>query len=167
VHPISALQTEWSVFSRDVERSVVGAAAALGVAFVPYSPLGRGFLTGAFTDASKDLSSSDFRQQMPRFSGDNAKANAALLEPLHKIAADRGATTAQIALAWLQQRAQAHGLTVVPIPGTRKPSRLLENAAATRITLTAEELALLEPIAGQVAGDRYADMSLTSAAREA
>ncbi len=133
MHPISALQTEWSVFSPDVERSAVGAAAALGVAFVPYSPLGRGFLTGAFTDASKDLSSSDFRQQMPRFSGDNVKANAALLEPLHKIAADR-ATTAQIALAWLQQRAQAHGLTVVPIPGTRKRSRLLENAAATRIT---------------------------------
>jgi aryl-alcohol dehydrogenase-like predicted oxidoreductase len=103
---------------------------------------------------------------MPRFTGDNAKANATLLEPLRKIAADHGATTAQIALAWVQQRSQAHGLTVVPIPGTRKRSRLLENAAATRIMLTAEELALLEPIAGQVAGDRYSDMSFTSVARE-
>ncbi|MEU5638841.1 aldo/keto reductase [Streptomyces milbemycinicus] len=166
VHPITALQSEWSLFSRDVERSAVGAAAELGVAFVPYSPLGRGFLAGAFADAGKDLSGDDFRQSQPRLTGDNAKTNAALLAPLHQIAADHGATTAQIALAWVQQRAQAHGLTVVPIPGTRKRSRLLENAAATRITLTAAELALLEPIAGQVAGDREADMSLTSAARE-
>ncbi|WP_255946529.1 aldo/keto reductase [Streptomyces odontomachi] len=166
VHPIAAVQTEWSLFSRDVERHVVGVAAELGVAFVPYSPLGRGFLTGTFTDAGKDLSNSDFRQLLPRFTGDNAEANAALLAPLHKIAADRGATTAQIALAWVQQRAQVHGLAVVPIPGTRKRSRLLENAAVTRITLTTEELALLEPIASRVAGDRYADMSLTSAARE-
>ena len=166
VHPITALQSEWSVFSRDVEHSAVGAAAALGVAFVPYSPLGRGFLTGAFTDAGKELSSSDFRQLLPRFTGDNAKANAALLEPLYTIAAARGATMAQIALAWVQQRSQAHGLTVVPIPGTRKRGRLLENAAATRITLTADELALLEPIADQVAGSRYPDMSLASPARE-
>ncbi|KOU34995.1 aldo/keto reductase [Streptomyces sp. WM6378] len=166
VHPIAALQSEWSVFSRDVERSAVPAAAELGVTFVPYSPLGRGFLTGAFADASKELSGGDFRQFQPRFTGDNAKTNAALLEPLHKIAAAHGATTAQIALAWVQQRAQVHGLTVVPIPGTRKRTRLLENTGATRITLSAEELALLEPIAGQVAGDRYPDMSSTSAARE-
>jgi aryl-alcohol dehydrogenase-like predicted oxidoreductase len=166
VHPITAVQSEWSVFSRDVERSAVGAAAELGVAFVPYSPLGRGFLTGAFTNAVSDLPSDDFRRTMPRFTGDNAQANAALLAPLQKIAEERGATTAQIALAWVQQRAVVHGLTVVPIPGTRKRSRLLENAAATRISLSAEELALLEPIAGQVAGDRYADMSPTSAARE-
>ncbi|GGT92906.1 aldo/keto reductase [Streptomyces violascens] len=166
VHPITALQSEWSVFSRDVERSAVPAAAELGVTFVPYSPLGRGFLTGAFADAGKELSGGDFRQLQPRFTGDNAKTNAALLEPLHKIAAAHGATTAQIALAWVQQRAQVHGLTVVPIPGTRKRSRLLENTGATRITLSAEELALLEPIAGQVAGDRYPDMSSTSAARE-
>ncbi|MEW2527330.1 aldo/keto reductase [Streptomyces sp. NPDC047071] len=166
VHPIAAVQSEWSLFSRDVEYSVVGAAAGLGVAFVPYSPLGRGFLTGAFTDASAELSSDDFRQSMPRLSGDNAVANAALLTPLRAIAADRGATPAQIALAWVQQRARTHGLAVVPIPGTRKRGRLLENAAATRITLTAPELAALEPIAGRVAGDRYPDMSLTSAARE-
>ncbi|MEY9846605.1 aryl-alcohol dehydrogenase-like predicted oxidoreductase [Streptacidiphilus sp. BW17] len=166
VHPITAVQTEWSLFSRDVERSVVGTAAELGVAFVPYSPLGRGFLTGAFSDAAKELGGGDFRQSMPRFSGDNARANAALLAPLHAMAAERGATIAQIALAWLHQRSEVHGLTVIPIPGTRRRSRLLENAGATRIRLTAEELAELEPIAGQVSGERYADMSLTSAARE-
>ncbi|MEU7066158.1 aldo/keto reductase [Streptomyces sp. NPDC046161] len=166
VHPIAALQSEWSLFSRDVERSAVGAAAELGVAFVPYSPLGRGFLTGAFADAAADLPEGDFRRFQPRFSGDNAKANAELLAPVRQIAAAHGATPAQIALAWVHQRAQVHGLTVVPIPGTRKPGRLAENTAATRITLTQAELALLEPIAAQVSGDRYPDMSSTSAARE-
>ncbi|MGW8489972.1 aldo/keto reductase [Streptomyces sp. NPDC055886] len=167
VHPIAALQSEWSLFSRDVEKSAVGAAADLGVTLVPYSPLGRGFLTGAFTDAGKDLAASDFRARQPRFTGDNAKANAALLEPVHKIAAAHGVTAAQVALAWVQQRAEVHGLNVVPIPGTRKRSRLLENVAATRLTLTADELAALEPIADRVAGDRYPDMSSTAAAREA
>ncbi|MFJ7585816.1 aldo/keto reductase [Streptomyces sp. NPDC097617] len=167
VHPIAALQSEWSLFSRDVERSAVGAAAELGVAVAAYSPLGRGFLTGSFADASAELSKNDFRRYQPRFNGDNAKANAELLVPVREIAAERGATPAQIALAWVQQRAKVHGLTVVPIPGTRKPARLLENTAATRITLTRAELDLLEPIAGQVAGDRYPDMSSTSAAREA
>ncbi|MBT2452415.1 aldo/keto reductase [Streptomyces sp. ISL-43] len=167
VHPIAALQSEWSLFSRDVERSAVGAAAELGVALVPYSPLGRGFLTGAFTDATTELTAGDYRQYQPRFTGDNAKANAALLAPVREIAAAREATPGQIALAWVQQRSAVHGLTVVPIPGTRRPERLAENTAATRIVLTAAELALLEPIAGRVAGDRYPDMSSTSAAREA
>ncbi|GAA4555677.1 aldo/keto reductase [Planotetraspora kaengkrachanensis] len=166
VHPITAVQSEWSLISREVERSVVGAAAELGVAFVPYSPLGRAFLAGAFTDASKDFTGGDFRRSVPRLSGDNARANAVLLEPVRKIAADHGATMGQIALAWVQQRAESHGLTVVPIPGTRRRSRLLENAAATRIVLTADELALLEPIAGEVVGARYSDMSDTSEARE-
>ncbi|MBT2458239.1 aldo/keto reductase [Streptomyces sp. ISL-87] len=166
VHPIAALQSEWSLFSRDVEHSAVGAAAELGVAFVPYSPLGRGFLTGAFADAGKDLTEGDYRQRQPRFTGDNAKANAALLAPVRDIARAHGATPAQIALAWVQQRASVHGLTVVPIPGTRKPERLAENTAATRITLTDAELALLEPIAAQVAGDRYPDMTFTSVSRE-
>ncbi|WP_432120466.1 aldo/keto reductase [Streptomyces sp. S1] len=166
VHPIAALQSEWSLFSRDVERSAVGAAADLGVTLVPYSPLGRGFLTGAFADAAKDLPDGDFRTHQPRFTGENAERNAALLDPVRKIAAAHGATPAQIALAWVQRRASAHGLTVVPIPGTRKRSRLLENAAATRITLTDAELAELEPIAGLVAGDRYPDMSFTSVSRE-
>ncbi|MBD0707999.1 MULTISPECIES: aldo/keto reductase [unclassified Streptomyces] len=166
VHPITALQSEWSLFSRDVERSAVGAAAELGVTFVPYSPLGRGFLTGSFADAAKDLAGNDFRRHQPRFSGENAERNAALLAPVREIAAAHGATPAQIALAWVQQRSAVHGLTVVPIPGTRKRSRLLENAAATRITLTDAELAALEPIAAQVAGDRYPDMRGTSASRE-
>ncbi|MFE7098371.1 aldo/keto reductase [Streptomyces erythrochromogenes] len=167
VHPIAALQSEWSLFSRDVERSAVTAAAELGVAFVPYSPLGRGFLTGAFADASAELSQDDFRRHQPRFTGDNARTNAALLAPVREIARDRGASPAQIALAWVQQRAAVHGLTVVPIPGTRRAERLRENVAATRITLDPAELALLEPIAAQVAGDRYPDMTSTSAAREA
>ncbi|QNP63142.1 aldo/keto reductase [Streptomyces genisteinicus] len=166
VHPIAALQSEWSLFSRDVERSAVGAAAELGVAFVPYSPLGRGFLTGAFQDAGADLSAKDFRRFQPRFTGDNARTNAALLEPVRAIAAEHGASPAQVALAWVQQRADVHGLTVVPIPGTRRTTRLLENVAATRLRLAPEELAALEPIAGKVAGDRYPDMSSTSAARE-
>lgn len=167
VHPIAALQSEWSLFSRDVERSAVAAAAELGVAIAAYSPLGRGFLTGAFADASVELSQNDFRRHQPRFTGDNAKTNAALLAPVREIAAQRGASPAQIALAWVQQRQAVHGLTVVPIPGTRRAERLRENTAATRITLTPAELALLEPIAGQVAGDRYPDMTSTSAAREA
>ncbi|GGT18497.1 aldo/keto reductase [Streptomyces kurssanovii] len=166
VHPIAALQSEWSLFSRDVERSAAGAAAELGVTLVPYSPLGRGFLTGAFTDAGKDLSENDFRRHQPRFTGDNARANAALLEPVHKIAAAHGASAAQVALGWVHQRADAHGLTVVPIPGTRKATRLRENLVATRLVLTEAELTELEPVAGRVAGDRYPDMSSTSTVRE-
>lgn len=165
VHPIAALQSEWSVFARDVERTAVPAAAELGVAFVPYSPLGRGFLTGAFQDA-KELPEGDFRHTHPRYTGDNAVANGELLVPLREIAAAHGVTLAQVALAWVHQRAEVHGLAVVPIPGTRKRSRLAENTAAATLRLTAEELALLEPVAGRVAGNRYADMSSTSAARE-
>ena len=166
VHPVAALQSEWSLFSRDCEQSAVRAASELGVAFVPYSPLGRGFLTGSFADAAKDLSADDFRKTMPRFSGDNATANAALMEPIRKVADAHGASLGQIALAWVHQQAEVHDLAVVPIPGTRKRSRVLENTAASRIRLSAEDLALLEPIAGQVAGPRYADMTSTSAGRE-
>ncbi|MGP8302094.1 aldo/keto reductase [Streptomyces inhibens] len=166
IHPIAAVQSEWSLFSRDVEAGVVPAAVELGVGFVPYSPLGRGFLTGAFVSADKELGADDFRRMQPRFTGDNAAANAALLEPIRKIAEAHGATLGQIALAWVQQQAAAHGLAVVPIPGTRKRTRVEENTGATRIELTEEHLALLEPIAGQVAGARYADMSSTSAGRE-
>ncbi|WP_127359811.1 aldo/keto reductase [Actinacidiphila soli] len=166
VHPIAAVQSEWSLFSRDVEISLVGAAAELGVAVVPYSPLGRGFLTGAFQDAAADLPGGDFRQFQPRFTGENAKRNADLLDPVRNAAKAHNATLGQIALAWVHQRAQVHGLTVVPIPGTRKADRVRENTAATRITLNDVELEWLEPIAGQVAGDRYPDMSSTSAARE-
>ncbi|MFC9326675.1 aldo/keto reductase [Kitasatospora sp. NPDC057015] len=165
VHPIAALQSEWSIFSRDVERTAVPAAAELGVAFVPYSPLGRGFLTGAFT-AAEELAPGDYRRRHPQFSGPNAAGNARLVEPILKIAAERGIGAAQVALAWVHQRAEVHGLPVVPIPGTRRRSRLVENTAAATLRLTAEELAELEPIAGRVAGTRYADMSFTSAGRE-
>ncbi|MGD6745698.1 aldo/keto reductase [Streptomyces sp. BH106] len=166
VHPIAAVQSEWSLFSRDIERSVVPAAAELGVALVPYSPLGRGFLTGAFVSADKELTDGDFRRQQPRFTGDNAAANAALLEPVRQVADAHGASLGQVALAWVQQQAGAFGLGVAPIPGTRKRTRVEENTAATHIVLTDEELALLEPIAAKVSGDRYADMTFTSAGRE-
>ncbi|MFE2596463.1 aldo/keto reductase [Streptomyces sp. NPDC059396] len=166
VHPIAALQSEWSLFSRDIEAKVVPAAVELGVTLVPYSPLGRGFLTGAFVNAEQELGADDFRRQQPRFTGDNAAANAALLEPVRKIAAARDATPGQVALAWVQQRAGVYGLPVVPIPGTRRRSRVEENVAATRLVLSEDELRSLEPIAGQVAGGRYADMAFTSAGRE-
>ena len=166
VHPIAAVQSEWSLFSRDIETRVVPAARELGVALVPYSPLGRGFLTGSFTDADQDLSAGDFRRQQPRFTGDNATANATLLELIRSVAKAHDATLGQIALAWVQQRATIHDLPVIPIPGTRKPTRVEENTAATGIVLTDEQLDLLDGIAAQVAGTRYADMTFTSAGRE-
>nr|WSY55242.1 aldo/keto reductase [Streptomyces sp. NBC_00886] len=166
VHPITAVQSEWSLFSRDVEISLIGAAVELGAALVPYSPLGRGFLTGSFANAEQDLTEGDFRRTQPRFTGENAAVNAALLEPVRTVAEAHGVSLGQIALAWVQQRAQVHGLPVVPIPGTTKATRVEENTAAARIVLTDEELSLLEPIAGKVAGDRYADMSFASSSRE-
>ncbi|MFI6372281.1 aldo/keto reductase [Streptomyces sp. NPDC050546] len=165
VHPIAAVQSEWSLFSRDIETNVVPAARELGVTLVSYSPLGRGFLTGSFASA-EDLSSGDFRRQQPRFTGDNAAANGALLEPVRTVAEAHGASVGQIALAWAHQQSSVHGLPVIPIPGTRKPTRVEENTAATRIVLTDDELALLDPIASKVAGNRYADMAFTSAGRE-
>ncbi|MFE2485689.1 aldo/keto reductase [Streptomyces mirabilis] len=165
VHPIAAVQSEWSLFSRDIEAGVVPAVRELGVALVPYSPLGRGFLTGSFVHA-EDLTSDDFRRTMPRFTGDNAAANAALLEPVRAVAEAHGVSPGQIALAWVQQQASSLGLPVVPIPGTTRRSRVEENTAATRIVLTEDELAVLEPIASKVAGERYADMSFASAGRE-
>ncbi|MFF5652680.1 aldo/keto reductase [Streptomyces collinus] len=166
VHPIAAVQSEWSLFSRDIETYVVPAARDLGVALVAYSPLGRGFLTGSFTDAEQDLSAGDFRRQQPRFTGDNATANATLLELIRSVADAHDATLGQIALAWAQQQATVHDLPVIPIPGTRKPSRIEENTGATRIVLTDGQLDLLDGMAAQVAGTRYADMAFTSAGRE-
>jgi aryl-alcohol dehydrogenase-like predicted oxidoreductase len=160
------VQSEWSLFSRDIEAKVVPAAKELGVALVPYSPLGRGFLTGSFSNADTDLTDQDFRRTMPRFTGENAAANAALLEPIRSVAQAHGASPAQIALAWVQQQATVHGFPVVPIPGTTKRHRIEENVTATRIVLTEEELALLDPIAAKVAGDRYPDMTFTSVGRE-
>ncbi|WP_329339662.1 aldo/keto reductase [Streptomyces sp. NBC_00663] len=166
VHPIAAVQSEWSLFSRDIESGVVPTARDLGITLVPYSPLGRGFLTGSFANADKDLTADDFRRQQPRFTGENAAANVTLLDPVRTVAEAHGASLGQVALAWVQQQSKVHGLPVIPIPGTRKASRVEENAAATRIELTEAELALLEPIAEKVAGDRYADMTFTSAGRE-
>ncbi|MGW0709953.1 aldo/keto reductase [Streptomyces sp. NPDC002643] len=165
VHPIAALQSEWSLFSRDIETNVVPAARDLGVTLVPYSPLGRGFLTGSFAKA-EDLTEGDFRRQQPRFTGENATANAALLAPIHKVAEAHGVSLGQVALAWVQQQATVHSLPVIPIPGTRKPGRVEENVGATRIVLTEGDMALLDLIAERVAGDRYADMRFTSAGRE-
>ncbi|WP_416984547.1 aldo/keto reductase [Streptomyces sp. T028] len=166
VHPIAAVQSEWSLFSRDIEARVVPAAAELGVTLVPYSPLGRGFLTGSFTDAAQDLAADDFRRAQPRFTGENAATNAALLEPVRAVAKSHDATLGQIALAWVHHQSKAFGLPLIPIPGTRRPARVEENTAAATIRLTEEELGLLDPIAAQVAGDRYADMRFASAGRE-
>ena len=160
VHPITAVQSEWSLFARDVETSLVATAVELGVAIVPFSPLGRGFLTGTFTDATTELAHDDYRRLHPRLNGGNARANAALLEPVHTIAATHGATLGQIALAWVHQRASVHGLTaVVPIPGTRRPERVAENLSATRIVLSVDELTLLEGLAVEVAGERFTSMT--------
>jgi aryl-alcohol dehydrogenase-like predicted oxidoreductase len=165
VHPITAVQSEWSLFSRDIETNVVPAAAALGTALVPYSPLGRGVLAGAVPSVQK-LEAGDVRRAMPRFADGNDQANHDLLAPLRAIAAAHEATTAQIALAWLHAQQDVFGLPVVPIPGTRSRARVVENTAGARITLTADELALLDPVAAQVTGHRYADMNFTSAGRE-
>ncbi|MFL1377504.1 MULTISPECIES: aldo/keto reductase [unclassified Nocardiopsis] len=160
VHPIAAVQSEWSLWSRDVEESVVPECARLGVGFVPYSPLGRGFLTG--TIASTDgLAADDFRRTQPRF--ERLAENTRLLEPIERIAKEHGATPGQVALAWVHHRANVWGLPVVPIPGTRRVERLEENAAAAGLALTEADLAALEGIAGAVTGTRYPDMTLTSA----
>jgi aryl-alcohol dehydrogenase-like predicted oxidoreductase len=157
-HPISALQSEWSLFTRTLEKTVVPAAAELGVGLVPYSPLGRGFLTGSFTDGAQ-LGADDFRAAQPRFTGSNAAHNAELLAPLHAAAQAHDATPGQVALAWVHQRTQVWGISAVPIPGTKRVARLEENAAAVDLVLTPAELAALDGIAAQVAGERYADMS--------
>lgn len=150
LHPIAALQSEWSLFSRDAEASVVPMAARLGIAFVAYSPLGRGLLTGM----APVYGEGDFRSARPRFTGENAAANARLVAQVRGLAAARGVTVGQVALAWVHQRSAVHGLIAVPIPGTRKRSRLQENANAATLVLSAAELAALEPLAAAVQGER-------------
>ena len=157
VHPIAALQSEYSVFERGVEERILPTCRALGIGFVPFSPLGRGFLAGAFRDSGA-LGADDFRRKVPRFAGENARANERVVEVVRAVAARRGATPAQVALAWVLSR----GEDVVPIPGTRRRSRLEENLGALDVALAPEDLAALEPLAGQVAGDRYsADLMAT------
>jgi aryl-alcohol dehydrogenase-like predicted oxidoreductase len=153
VHPISALQTEYSLFARDPEAEVLPTVRELGIGFVPYSPLGRGFLTGSFTTLD-DLDPDDFRRGQPRFQGENLDPNLAIVERVRAVAEAHGATPAQAALAWVH----AQGEDVVPIPGTKRRRYLEDNVAALDIALTAGDLAALEEV-GVAQGERYADMS--------
>jgi aryl-alcohol dehydrogenase-like predicted oxidoreductase len=153
VHPVSALQTEYSLFERAPEAELLPTVRELGIGFVPYSPLGRGFLTGAFASLD-DLDPDDFRHGQPRFQGENLDQNLAIVERVRAVAGAHRATPAQIALAWVH----AQGQDVVPIPGTKRRRYLEDNAAALDIALTKDDLAALEQV-GVARGDRYADMS--------
>jgi len=166
VHPIAAVQSEWSIWSRDVERQVVPAAAELGVGFVPYSPLGRGFLTGTIRSAADLSSPSDFRHTMPRFADGALEANLAVVDVVRSVAEEQGATPAQVALAWLRYRAEALGVASVPIPGTRRASRVEENLGSLSVTLTPAQLTALDAAGATVAGNRADDMTAVSAGRE-
>ncbi|MCW2777600.1 MAG: aldo/keto reductase [Frankiales bacterium] len=163
VHPISALQTEWSLWEREPEEKVVPVLRELGIGFVPYSPLGRGFLTGQFATPD-DIPEGDYRRHAPRFQGENFTRNLQLVDRVKEIAAAKGCTPAQLALAWLLAQA-TDGLSVVPIPGTKKRSRLSENVGAVDVALTADDLQQLDALApvGVAAGDRYADMAAIDA----
>lgn len=164
IHPIAAVQSEWSVWSRDVETSVIPTAAELGVGFVPYSPLGRGFLTGTVT--AESLGENDFRRQIPRFADGNLDANAIAAATVATVAEQVGATSAQVALAWLFAKGDNYGLPVVPIPGTSKTHRIDENIASLNVTLTPEQIATLDAIADAVTGARSNDPRWVSSGRE-
>ncbi|MGI5131851.1 aldo/keto reductase [Pseudonocardia sp. CA-107938] len=151
VAPITAVQSEWSLFSRDIEDEVVPVCRELGIGLVPYSPLGRGMLTGAFTE----FADSDFRATLPRFQGENLQRNLDAVATVERIAAAHDATAGQVALAWLL----GAGEDVVPIPGTKRVRYLEENVGALDLTLTAEERATLDAL--EAAGDRYPDMGWT------
>jgi aryl-alcohol dehydrogenase-like predicted oxidoreductase len=162
VHPISALQTEYSLWSRDPEDEILPTVRALGIGFVAYSPLGRGFLTGRFRSPD-DLPEGDWRRQNPRFQGENFARNLALVERIRAMASQKGVTASQLALAWVLAR----GDDVVPIPGTRLRARVEENAAAAAIRLSPEELAQLDAIApkGAAAGERYPSAGMATVNR--
>jgi len=155
VHPITALQTEYSLWEREPETKVFPVLAELGIGFVPYSPLGRGFLTGQLR-SEDDFAPDDFRRHSPRFQGENFTRNLQLVDRVTELATAKGCTPAQLALAWLL----AQGEHIVPIPGTKKRDRLQENLGAVDVELTAEDLARLEELApaGVAAGGRYPDM---------
>lgn len=151
VHPIAAVQSEWSIFSRDIETEVVSAARELGIALVPYSPLGRGLLTGSLS-ASSDLADDDFRRTLPRWHAEHLQANLMLVQRIRSIADDADATPAQVALAWLL----AQGDDVVPIPGTKRRNHLKNNLGAVDVRLPAgalDQLSAMKP-----SGDRYPQM---------
>jgi aryl-alcohol dehydrogenase-like predicted oxidoreductase len=157
VHPIAALQTEYSLWSRDPELEILPTCRELGVGFVAYSPLGRGLLTGRFRSPD-DLGDDDWRRASPRFQGENLERNVAQLDALVALARDKGCTTAQLALAWLMTR----GDDIVPIPGTKHRRYLEDNVAALRIALSQEDLAELERLAprGAAAGGRYPESQM-------
>ncbi len=150
VHPISALQTEYSLWTRDVEVEILPTCRELGIGFVPYSPLGRGFLSGRFSSPD-ELEPGDFRRSGPRWTGDNLDANLALARKVAEIARGKGVTPAQLALAWVL----AQGDDVVPIPGTKRREYLEQNAGAVDVELTADDLARIDAEVPRAAGDRY------------
>jgi aryl-alcohol dehydrogenase-like predicted oxidoreductase len=156
VHPITALQTEYSLWSRDVEDEILPTVRELGIGFVAYSPLGRGFLTGRI-QRFEDLPEGDFRRSSPRFQGENFEKNLQLVDRVKEIANDKGVAASQLALAWLLHQ----GEDIVPIPGTKRCEYLEENVAAVGITLTDEELRRIDEVApkGAASGERYSDMS--------
>jgi aryl-alcohol dehydrogenase-like predicted oxidoreductase len=152
VHPIAALQSEYSLWNREPEQEIIPACRELGIGFVPFSPLGRGFLSGAVTSTS-DMPPDDFRRTLPRFQGEHLDRNLELVATLERVAVDKGRTASQLALAWILAR----GGDIVPIPGTKRRQYLESNAAAADITLTAHDLAELDaafPL-GAAAGARY------------
>jgi len=156
VHPVTALQSEWSLWTRDPEEAALPSVRELGIGFVAYSPLGRGFLAGRFSSPD-ELTDDDFRRHHPRMQGENFEHNRELAEHVRELAAEQGCTPAQLALAWLLSR----GDDVVPIPGTKRRTYLEQNAAASDVTLSDDELARLDQAfpPGAAAGPRYADMS--------
>jgi aryl-alcohol dehydrogenase-like predicted oxidoreductase len=156
VHPITALQSEWSLWTRDPEGGVLDTVRELGIGFVAYSPLGRGFLAGRFSSPD-ELTEGDFRKRHPRMQGDNLEENRALAEHVRELAEEKGCTPAQLALAWVLSR----GSDVVPIPGTKRRTYLEQNAAAADVTFSDDELQRIDEAfpPGAAAGQRYADMS--------
>jgi aryl-alcohol dehydrogenase-like predicted oxidoreductase len=150
VHPISALQSEYSIWSRDIEGEILETCKELGVTLVAYSPLGRGFLTGRYKKR-EDLSSDDYRHNTPRFQGENFDKNIELANKIEEIAKRKSCTAAQLALAWTMQKAE----NIVPIPGTKKAHRVEENLGALNVELTAEDFDEIEPLSKSVAGLRY------------
>ena len=157
VHPITALQTEYSLWSREPEDELLATCSELGITFVAYSPLGRGFLSGKIRSVD-DLAEGDYRRQAPRFAGDNFKKNIDVVDKVHELAETRGCTPAQLALAWILAKDD----NTVPIPGTTKIERLEENAAAVDIEIASDELASIDAVApkGVAAGDRYDDRGM-------
>jgi aryl-alcohol dehydrogenase-like predicted oxidoreductase len=156
IHPISAVQSEYSLWSRDIENEILPTLRELGIGLVAYSPLGRGFLSGEFK-SPEDLPQNDFRRLNPRFQGENFKRNLAVLERVKRIAAEKNVTPSQLALAWVF----AQGQDIVSIPGTKRRKYLDENAATVKIQLGASDLSRIEEVApkGFATGDRYPDMS--------